>query len=255
VSTGFSRQAVPVVVAGTTAPVQIALGSPRSPGESFPLLLSQGALTDQWVLESNAGPTGGVIAELAPLAALSGGQLEAALISRGFVVEDGVDTPLTVLTGNPCFGPAGWADALAPTVIGLRGKHSGKDVLAAALEGSCYALLSMLSCLEEGYGERPAFVVATGGMSTSPAWCQLLADVTGHQVRVRPLSQVAGVAGAVLVAGDESLATAGPDEVLVYDQQSVGPTRHLSGHARYERLYQTLQRDHDPQPVGDARAR
>ena len=58
-STGFSRHAVPVVVAGTTAPVQIALGSPRSPTECSPLLVSPGALAGQWVLESNAGPTGG----------------------------------------------------------------------------------------------------------------------------------------------------------------------------------------------------
>ena len=121
-STGFSRQIVPVVVAGTTAPVQIVLDAPRSPTECFPLLRSPGALVGQWVLESNAGPTGGVIAELAPLSELSGEQLEAALVSRRFVIEDRIDAPLTVLTGNPCFGPVGWQDALAPTVIGSAGR-------------------------------------------------------------------------------------------------------------------------------------
>ena len=50
---------------------------------------------------------------------LSGEQLEQALVSRGFVVEDRIDAPLTVLTGNPCFGPVGWENTLAPTVIGL----------------------------------------------------------------------------------------------------------------------------------------
>ena len=254
-STGFGRQEVPIVVAGTTAPVQIALASPPSRRECFPLLVSEGALVGQWALESNAGPTGGVVAQLASLAGLSGIPLEAALVSGGFVVEQRTDETLTVLTGNPCFGPVGWARTLAPTVIGLRGTHSGADVLAAALEGSCYAVRSMLACLEQGYGRRPAFVVATGGMSTSAAWCQLLADVVGQEIRVRPLGQVAGLAGAALVVGDEALVAVDDNEVLVYDRRSVDPRGHLDGHARYERLYQALQRDHDDQLVGDARPR
>jgi xylulokinase len=253
-STGFSRHAVPVVVAGTTAPVQIVLDAPRSPTECFPLLRSPGALVDQWVLESNAGPTGGVIAELGPLTELSGERLEAALVSRRFVIEDGIEAPLTVLTGNPFFGPVGWQDALAPTVVGLRATHTGKDVHDAALAGSCYAVMSMLSCLQEGFGERSPFVVATGGMSTSAPWCQLLADVTGQQIRVRPLNRVAGVAGAVLVSGDEAVANVDDDEVLVYEQRSPVSGEHHEGHARYEQLYQTLQNGHDVQAVGDARA-
>ncbi len=252
-STGFSRHGVPVVVAGTTAPVQVVLEAPRSPKECFPLLRSPGALIDQWVLESNAGPTGGVIAELAPLTELCGEQLEAALVSRRFVIEDRIETPLTVLTGNPCFGPVGWQHTLAPTVIGLRAAHSGKDVHNAALAGSAYAVRSMLTCLQEGWAGRPPFVAATGGMSTSAPWCQLLADVTGHQIRVRPLGRVAGVAGAVLVSGDEALPDADGDEVLVYEQRSAVSSVHGEGHARYERLYQTLQHGHDVQPADDAR--
>jgi xylulokinase len=254
-STGFCREAVPVVVAGTTAPVQIALGSPRSPRRCYPLLLSEGAFAGQWVLESNAGPTGGVVAQLTLLTELSGDRLVAALVSLGFFVEQQIDEPLTVLTGNPCFGPVGWERTLAPTVVGLRGTHTGADVLAAALEGSCYAVLSMLAVLEHGYGQRPAFVVATGGMSTSADWCQLLADVTGHEIRVRPLSQVAGLAGAALVAGDEALVAVEQSEVLLYERRSIDPGGHLEGHNRYERLYKTLQLDHDAQLVGDAGAR
>jgi xylulokinase len=268
-STGFSRGAVPVVVAGTTAPVQIVLDAPRSPKECFPLLRSPGVLPGQRVLESNAGPTGGVIAELAPLAELCGEPLKAALLSRQFVVEENSDSPLAVLIGNPCFGPVGWQDTLAPTVVGLRPAHSGEDVHNAALAGSCYAIMSMLSCLQEASGEQPPFVVATGGMSTSDEWCHLLADVTGQQVRVRPLSRVAGVAGAVLVAKEEGLATVDEDEVIVYERRSASAGGHLEGHSRYERLYSTFQRansqhrtsqhktsqhSHDGQAAGDAGA-
>jgi sugar (pentulose or hexulose) kinase len=194
-----------------------------------------------------------VIAELAPLTQLCGEQLEAALLSRRFVIEDHIEAPLTVLTGNPCFGPVGWQDTLAPTVIGLQAAHSGKDVHNAALAGSAYAVRSMLSCLQEGLAGRPPFVAATGGMSTSAPWCQLLADVTGHQIRVRPLSRIAGVAGAVLVSGDEALAGADDDEVLVYEQRSAVSSGHTEGHARYERLYRTLQQGHDVQSADDAR--
>ena len=112
---------------------------------------------------------------------------------------------------------------------------------------------SMLTCLQEGWAGRPPFVAATGGMSTSAPWCQLLADVTGHQIPVRPLGRVAGVAGAVLVSGDEALADADDDEVLVYEQRSAVSSVHGEGHARYERLYQTLQHGHDVQPAHDAR--
>jgi xylulokinase len=263
-STGFSQDVVPVVVAGTTAPVQIVLDAPRSPKECFPLLRSPGVLPGQWVLESNAGPTGGVIDELVPLGNLGGEQLEAALVSSHFVIAENNGAPLTVLIGNPCFGPVGWQDALPPTVIGLRRAHSGQDVHTAALEGSCYAITSMLSCLQEASGERPPFVVATGGMSTSHEWCQLLADVSGQQVRVRPLSRVAGVAGAVLVAGDTGLAAEDEDEVLVYEPGSTVASGHLEGHSRYERIYQALQRktlepktfedSHDGPGAGDASA-
>ena len=136
------------------------------------------------------------------------------------------------------------------------------------LAGSCYAAMSMLSCLQEANGERPPFVVATGGMSVSAPWCQLLADATRHQIRVRPLSRAAGVAGAVLVTGDERLARVDDDEVLVYEQCSAVADEHLEGHARYEMLYKTLQYKtsqyktsqyktlqygHDAQPAADDR--
>jgi sugar (pentulose or hexulose) kinase len=92
-------------------------------------------------------------------------------------------------------------------------------------------------------------------MSTSAHWCQLLADVSGHQLRVRPLSRVAGIAGAVLVAGDETLAHVDDDEVLVYERRSSEAVGQRDGHARYQQIYESLQHDYDIQPAGNARAR
>ncbi|MCU1488639.1 MAG: xylulokinase [Acidimicrobiaceae bacterium] len=253
-STGFSNKSVPIVVAGTTGPTQVAIPELPSAGECFPLLISQGVLEGQWVLESNAGAMGGMLAQLAGLAALSGARLEAELVARGFAVLERSGVPLTVLIGNPFFGPDGWSRMLAPTVVGLRETHTGADVLTAAVAGSCFAVRAMLACLEGRLGSKPPFAVATGGMSTSAIWCQLLADVTGHEIRVRPLDQVAGLAGAALVAGSEVLAEADAKDTLVYESRSTDD--YAEGCAGYERLYRALQLElEDGQLVGDARTR
>ena len=111
---------------------------------------------------------------------------------------------------------------------------------------------------------RPPFVVATGGHEHQRALVPAPGRCDGHQIRVRPLSRVAGVAGAVLVTrGRKRWPDVDDDEVLVYEQCSAVSGDHLEGHARYERLYQTLQYEtsqhktsqhrHDAQPAGDDR--
>jgi sugar (pentulose or hexulose) kinase len=42
-------------------------------------------------------------------------------------------------------------------------------------------------------------------MSTSARWCQTVSDSTDTEVRVRPLDEVAGLAGAALVVGEDLL--------------------------------------------------
>ena len=49
--------------------------------------------------------------------------------------------------------------------------------------------------------------------------------MTGHQIRVRPLWPVAGVAGAVLVAGDEGLASVDDDNELLVLRTALGRRR------------------------------
>ena len=193
----------PVVVAGTTGPGQLSAGPALSLDAWFPLLVSALPGATGWALEANAGPTGEIVDRLDDLTELSGASLRAALAARGFHVENARSQAeaLTILAGNPFFGPSGWHVWPAPTVFGLTPRHTGADLLDAARSGTCLALSEVLDQLSGAFEFRGDTVIATGGMSRSARWSQELADVTGRRVVVRELDQVSGLAGAALVAG------------------------------------------------------
>ena len=200
---GSQASGAPIVVAGTTGPVQLSVEAAAQLEAWFPLLVSPRPAAAGWALEANAGPTGEIADRLTGLAELSGPGLRAALTARGFAVgqEAARSEKLTVLAGNPFFGPDGWHAWPAPTVFGLTPAHTGADVLDAARLGTCLAFGQVLQQLCRASGFGGAEVVATGGMSRSATWSQMLADVTGRTVAVPDLDQVSGLAGAALVAG------------------------------------------------------
>ncbi|MGH3276225.1 MAG: xylulokinase [Streptosporangiaceae bacterium] len=200
---GGQASGCPVVVAGTTGPTQLSVEAAANLDAWFPLVVSALPGATGWALESNAGPTGEIVDRLNELTELSGPSLRAALAAGGFAVDDtaGRSEPLTVLTGNPFFGPSGWRVWPAPTVFGLTPWHTGADLLDAARSGTCLAFSQVLNQLCSAFEFRGDTVIATGGMSRSALWSQALADVTGRTVLVRELDQVSGLAGAALVAG------------------------------------------------------
>src|SRR5215470_8437754 len=82
-SAGASEAEVPVVVAGTTALVQIAVsraGFSQPTSDAYPLLVSEHVTPGTWSLETNAGFTGGVIALIDGLADLTGTDLRDAIV-------------------------------------------------------------------------------------------------------------------------------------------------------------------------------
>jgi xylulokinase len=237
---GASERAVPVVVAGTTAPMQVAvtgLDFAGLAGALYPLLVSEHLTAGRWALETNAGQTGGIVRRLDGLGCPD--DLAGELRRRGLVVRGGTETELTVLAGNPFFGPEGWAASPPATVIGLSPLHRGADVVQACLRATCYAIRSILASMVEHPGISAPYIVATGGMSRNPQWAQLLADVTGCEVRVRPLDQIAGRAGAALVAGQGLPGPPAGEDVLAPCADDAAA--HAAGFALYQELYRTAQ--------------
>ena len=77
------------VVAGSTAPVQVAVRSAGKPEPRWPLLMSPHVVAGVWAYESNVGPAGSIVAKLSELAELSGGELAGELVRRGFETVSG----------------------------------------------------------------------------------------------------------------------------------------------------------------------
>jgi xylulokinase len=254
ISAGVWDPQVPVLVAGTTAPIHVALDFIPPADERYPLLLSEHALAGRWTLESNAGATGGIVGRTVDLAEITGLDLEEVLLSRGFVLDRTPDVPLTVLSGNPFFGPEGWTAIARPTIFGLHPLHRGTDVFDAALEGGGYAVRSVLSTLVSHLPSPPPFIRVTGGMSTSTRWCQTLANVTGTEVRVRPLDQVAGLGGAALVVGEDLIRATSQ----IAEESFIPSPSTTSGRAQeyenYLELYSIASRRSNEEVTSDARA-
>lgn len=226
----------PVVVAGTTAPAQVAVEGLAPAGERFPLFTSAHVLAGHYALESNAGMTGGMLARLHNLDELSGEHLARALVGRGFELEP-APGQLDVLSGNPYFSPEPWSAWPQPTVVGLRPSHSGADVRRAGLAGVAFALRGVVETLDRCCGTSSLPLVLTGGMSTNHDWDQFVADVCKREVRVRPLGAVAGLGGAVLITGCP------PDELVAsVPELRFRPSAHSDleeGYGTYLERYRT----------------
>ncbi len=256
VSAGAWDPEVPVLVAGTTAPVHVGLDFIPPVDDRFPLLLSEHALAGRWTLESNAGATGGIVGRTADLAEMTGPSLEDALLRRGFVLDRTPEAPFTVISGNPFFGPEGWAAVARPTIFGLRPEHSGADVFAAGLQGGGYAVRSILSTLVSRLRSSPPFIRMTGGMSTSSRWCQTIANATNTDVVVRPLDEVAGLAGAALVVGEELVYATSQIEEQIYSPSTSASSCYEEEFETYLELYSLASRRSTEEDVtADACAR
>jgi xylulokinase len=82
--------------------------------------------------------------------------------------------------------------------VGLTGATARGDIARAVLEGSAMAIRHNLT-VAAAAGARVTRLVATGGPSRSAEWCQIIADVTGHQLSV--VSSGSAPVGDALIAG------------------------------------------------------
>jgi xylulokinase len=113
-----------------------------------------------------------------------------------------------------------WAGALTPywdhnargVLLGLTGVHGKSHVYRALLEGIAFEQRLLTGGAEGALGEPVTEILALGGGSRSPVWCQIIADVMQRQVSIvrEPESTClgAGMLAAAAVGIHESIPAA-----------------------------------------------
>ena len=81
---------------------------------------------------------------------------------------------------------------------GLRQEHDAIDMAGAVMEGVAFVLRKNCDHIQAN-GVKPEAIIATGGGSKSPIWCQLQADITGIPVFI-PEEKEAACLGAAIIA-------------------------------------------------------
>lgn len=91
-----------------------------------------------------------------------------------------------------------WDAAARGMLVGLGLHHRWSDLVRAVLEGIAFALHEVLELCQDA-SQPIERVRATGGLTRSRGWVQLLADVLGRSVELLPFEE-AGALGAALLA-------------------------------------------------------
>lgn len=190
------------VVAGTTTPVQMAVDKPIIDTE-MRIWTGLHVIPGLYVLESNAGQMGSTLEWIArlmhgdspnPVAMLSA---EAADSIPG---AHGIHSTIGAAVFN--------ASALEPPVDNLTfssvitrlGEEGRADVARAVLEGMAYAVRANIEQINQISGLNPADLWICGGITRSPAWTEIICNVTGCNVHVAA-SVEASALGAAICAG------------------------------------------------------
>ncbi|MCB1339562.1 MAG: hypothetical protein KDK24_00520 [Pseudooceanicola sp.] len=108
-----------------------------------------------------------------------------------------------------------WDPALRGAFLGLSAAHDGADMLRSVAEGMNYLSREILKRAERATGAEVSHVCFSGGLSGTPALCQMKADVLNRTVLV-PSNTETGLMGAARVAQGRSCG-AQPPEGARYD--------------------------------------
>jgi gluconokinase len=195
-----------------------------------------------WVIGGIVG-TGGLVYEWALRTFLGGfydaeanGVAARALAERlAASAPPGADNLLFMpyLGGEQC--PA-WNPATRGSFFGLDFHHNHGHFMRAVLEGITRSIYRIGEGIEAALGAQPHEIRTTGGVSTSPLWLQIAADMFGVPIAV-PGSAEGSARGAavlgLLALGRRSAITDFP--LLAAAQQSVLPNP--QAHEFYERQY------------------
>ncbi len=135
-----------------------------------------------------------------------------------------------------------WDAVASGIVVGWRGTHDRPHMYRAILEGIAFEQRLATGGVEEALGYPLERLVAVGGGSKSPLWCQIIADVCGKPV-TRSASPEATCLGAAILAAVSaglygSVREAAAGMVRLGESYHPDPARR----AFYDRLYNEVYR-------------
>ena len=199
---GVTEPGQVAVVAGTTVPIQQVIPRPIADPERR-LWTGAHLLADRWVLESNAGAAGQALDWLGEL--LSPGDAHAA---GALCAEAAGSSPGACGISSTLGAELFHSSQLGLPVANLTFSHLSagirdaprRHLSRAVLEGLAYAVRANLAQLTEVSSLQPELLRVAGGLSRSPTWCGIVADVCELPVEVPPTPQ-ASLLGAAICAG------------------------------------------------------
>lgn len=88
-----------------------------------------------------------------------------------------------------------WNSNARGVIFGLSLSHSKYDLFHAFEEAVCYALRNSMEQIGTNLGD---YIIIAGGVTHSPQWVQMFADVTGYPVRIPKNNAEAGLGDAIM---------------------------------------------------------
>jgi len=242
------------LVAGTSAPVQLvcdrAILDPAARAWTECHLVP-----GRWLVESNAGPIGEALDWAAALLFADAAQPCTRLLAEASCSPVGATGMLATL-GAPVSDPRTMGIPIASLsfspLVQADDPERRRHAARAAIEGAAFSFRANLEHAVRVAGFAPSAVCAGGGLSGSPTWLGVLADVLSTPLRVGPTPESSAL-GAALCAG----VGAGVWTDLEAAVQSVVPARHgatpsAERAAAYERIYDVWQRHAAARAPSDA---
>jgi phosphoglycerate dehydrogenase-like enzyme/sugar (pentulose or hexulose) kinase/ribulose-5-phosphate 4-epimerase/fuculose-1-phosphate aldolase/putative sterol carrier protein len=188
-----------VAVTGTTAPV---LAVTATPAASPELWTEAHAVAGRWMVDSNAGAAGDLLDWLGSWLEPGEGGGAVRLLARAALAERGAAGMFSSFGGRRFDArnlPLPIGSLWASPLVQSPGDAARADAARAAALGVAFALRENLAQLAERVAASGP-VTATGGLTRSAAWCQLVADATATPIGVTVTADATAL-GAALCAG------------------------------------------------------
>ncbi|MCL2121528.1 MAG: FGGY-family carbohydrate kinase [Clostridiales bacterium] len=173
------------------------------------------------------------------IARICGGHVAYAELEKEAAEAEG-DTPvfLPFLFGERC---PGWNDLRRGGFFGLKPSHARGDLYRAVLEGVLFNLYQCFEILADLNG-APSGIRLSGGITNSPFWMQMCADIFQHNLEVDGTAHASMIGSLILACRalglpeDRRRTSAGSGRLIIPNPDAAGYYREK--YARYLACYQ-----------------